>query len=245
MASNRRLASLAAGVATCRPCAATSEAEDLGTEPGQTTIVDWREREPSAPRASVPTDVLSEEQVEAYHRDGYLLVSGLIPEDVAERAESTMWRLCGLDPTAHPDTWLEPGLEPVGTVSEQEGGGSSASRLVMPPELHEPGVDVSWQEGQSLISYMGSQNADLMACASDRYLGAQAQLLGVHPSEMHPPQSAHSQNKLPRPGEERREVTPHVDGIPRVFNHDTFPGPFNITSLLFLNDVQGETGGGT
>ena len=30
-----------------------------------------------------------------------------------------------------------------------------------------------------------------------------------------------------------------------VFNHDTFPGPFNITSLLFLNDVQGEDGGGT
>ena len=175
-------------------------------------------------------------------------------------------RLCGLDPTAHPSSWLQPGLETVGTVSEQEGGGSSASRLVMPPELHEPGVDVSWQEGQSLISYMGSQNADLMACASDRYLGAQAQLLGVHPSEMHPPQSAHSQNKLPRPGEERREVTPHVDGIPKgkigtfpprfacrcpetiatsVFNHDTFPGPFNITSLLFLNDVQGEEGGGT
>ena len=91
MASNRRLASLAAGVATCRPCAATSEAE-VPTEPGQTTIVDWREREPSAPRASVPTDVLSQEQVQAYHRDGYLLVSGLIPEDVAERAESTMWR---------------------------------------------------------------------------------------------------------------------------------------------------------
>ena len=50
---------------------------------------------------------------------------------------------------------------------------------------------------------------------------------------------------MPRPGEERREVTPHVDGIPKVFNHDTFPGPFNITSLLFLNDVQGEDGGGT
>ena len=100
MASNRRLASLAAGVATCRPCAATSEAE-VRTEPGQ---INWREREPSAPRANVPTDVLSEEEVEAYHRDGYLLVSGLIPEDVAERAESTMWRygLSGLYPHSCP-----------------------------------------------------------------------------------------------------------------------------------------------
>ena len=99
MASNRRLASLAAGVATCRPSAATSE---VRTEPLQ--IVDWREREPSAPRANVPTDVLSEEEVEAYHRDGYLLVSGLIPEDVAERAESTMWRygLSGLYPHSCP-----------------------------------------------------------------------------------------------------------------------------------------------
>ena len=65
--------------------------------------MDWREREPSAPRASVPTDVLSEEQVEAYHRDGYLLVSGLIPEDVAERAESTMWRYGALCLCVHHD----------------------------------------------------------------------------------------------------------------------------------------------
>ena len=63
----------------------------------------------------------------------------------------------------------------------------------------------------------GPDNGDDEASAPSNpdALSQAAQLLGVNPSEMHPPQSAHSQNKLPRPGEERREVTPHVDGIPK------------------------------
>jgi hypothetical protein len=172
----------------------------------------------------------------AYHRDGYLVVSGLLSPQIAERAERTMWALCGLDPKAPPESWLQWG-PPAPEVAAAE--------------------KVSWHPRNDVSSYMkheedrgnlqtnGLQNADLMACATPRYLGAMAQLLGVPPDEMHPPQAVHTQNLLPRPGAERGEVRPHVDGIPKEHNHSTFPGPFNITSLLFMNDTQGEEGGGT
>jgi hypothetical protein len=112
-------------------------------------------------------------------------------------------------------------------------------------EFTAEGVEISYDSGRGLLQTDGLQNADLMACATDDYLGAMAQLLGVPPSEMHPPQAVHTQNVLPRPGGDRPTVTPHVDGIPKEHNHSVFPGPFNITSLVFLSDVQGETGGGT
>ena len=69
--------------------------------------IDCWARRPSPPRHGVPTAVLSEDQLEQWGRDGFLLVSGLLSEEVAEQAERTMWKLCGLDPAAPPDTWLE------------------------------------------------------------------------------------------------------------------------------------------
>ncbi len=48
--------------------------------------------------------VLTEAQRAQYERDGYLLASGLIPEDVAERAEAAMWRIMGMTPD-EPETW--------------------------------------------------------------------------------------------------------------------------------------------
>ena len=40
---------------------------------------------------------ISEAQIEQYNRDGYLLVSGLISEDIAAKAEAAMWRCAGID----------------------------------------------------------------------------------------------------------------------------------------------------
>jgi phytanoyl-CoA dioxygenase PhyH len=48
--------------------------------------------------------ILSEEQLERYSRDGYLLVSGLIPAAVASAAEAAMWPCMGLDP-GDPASW--------------------------------------------------------------------------------------------------------------------------------------------
>ena len=48
---------------------------------------------------------ISEAQIEQYDRDGYLLVSGLIPEDIAAKAEAAMWRCAGIDPNNPPSSW--------------------------------------------------------------------------------------------------------------------------------------------
>jgi hypothetical protein len=42
--------------------------------------------------------ILTAEQRQSYREQGYLVVSGLIPERVARDAETTMWRLLELDP---------------------------------------------------------------------------------------------------------------------------------------------------
>ena len=48
---------------------------------------------------------ISEAQIEQYNRDGYLLVSGLIPEDIAAKAEAAMWRCAGIDSNNPPSSW--------------------------------------------------------------------------------------------------------------------------------------------
>ena len=50
------------------------------------------------------TPVLSRQQIQGYCEDNYLLVSGLIPEAIAERAEAAMWRWIGLQPD-NPEAW--------------------------------------------------------------------------------------------------------------------------------------------
>jgi hypothetical protein len=46
------------------------------------------------------------EQQAAFDRDGFLLVSGLIPEAIAANAESALWRSLGADPK-DPSTWKD------------------------------------------------------------------------------------------------------------------------------------------
>jgi hypothetical protein len=50
------------------------------------------------------SSVLSQQQLDQYARDGYLLVSGLIPAEVAARAEAAMWRSVGVSPD-DPSSW--------------------------------------------------------------------------------------------------------------------------------------------
>jgi hypothetical protein len=49
---------------------------------------------------------LTPQQLAQYDRDGYLLVSGLIPEDVAAAAEAAMWRAIGATP-GDPASWAD------------------------------------------------------------------------------------------------------------------------------------------
>jgi hypothetical protein len=50
--------------------------------------------------------MLTEEQRQSYEEDGYLLVSGLIPAEIAAAAEAAMWRLLGVSPTDR-EAWAE------------------------------------------------------------------------------------------------------------------------------------------
>lgn len=49
-------------------------------------------------------EILNDEQLTAFARDGFLLVSGLIPGDISARAEATLWRKMGASPTDR-STW--------------------------------------------------------------------------------------------------------------------------------------------
>ena len=50
------------------------------------------------------TPVLSRQQTQKYCENNYLLVSGLIPDAIAERAEAAMWQWMGLQPD-NPESW--------------------------------------------------------------------------------------------------------------------------------------------
>jgi hypothetical protein len=51
---------------------------------------------------------LSEAQVQRYHREGYLLVSGLIPDELVSRTERAIWKSLRADSQA-PETWANLG----------------------------------------------------------------------------------------------------------------------------------------
>ena len=48
--------------------------------------------------------ILTDEQRANFERDGFLLVSGLIPDDVSAKAEAAIWAAMGADPS-DPATW--------------------------------------------------------------------------------------------------------------------------------------------
>ena len=50
--------------------------------------------------------VVTDEQVEQFRQEGYILLSGLIPETVARRGEAAMWALLEMD-GEDPETWSE------------------------------------------------------------------------------------------------------------------------------------------
>ena len=47
---------------------------------------------------------MTDEQKKQFREEGYLLASGLIPEDVARKGEDAMWAALGMD-RDDPETW--------------------------------------------------------------------------------------------------------------------------------------------
>ena len=160
----------------------------------------------------IARQALTPKQLQQYNTDGYLLVSGLIPDLVTKKAEKAMWNLMKMDPNDI-QTWDR-----------------------IPREAE-------YSETRRIVIYYGIQDSDLLACATPEYILATAQLIGEPVENIHPPQAIHTQNLLPVDTDWQWPKT-HVDGIPKEHMHKTFPGPYRITSLVFLSDVE-PRGGGT
>ena len=156
--------------------------------------------------------VLTDQQISSYRKEGFLLASGLIPDGLSSRAETQMWKRMEMD-SQDSTTWS-----------------------------HVPTAVDEFSPERGIVIFNGIQDPALMACATDQYLTAVAQLLDEPKTSLHPPEAVHTQNLLQRDALWKLPV-PHVDGIPKKHMHKTFPGPYRITSLFFLSDVEPQGGG--
>ncbi|NKB72401.1 MAG: hypothetical protein GKR89_35440 [Candidatus Latescibacteria bacterium] len=144
---------------------------------------------------------LNRAQLEAYQRDGFLLVSGLTPAPVVEAAERALWTCLQLDPK-DPASW------PAGTPARSDA------------------------------------NPDLLACYTPTLLAAAAQLSGDDISSFAAPQAAFSLNVFPLHAPAQwKWPSPHIDHAIKEHGHKTFPRPFRVASMFFLNDVAPHGGG--
>ena len=48
--------------------------------------------------------MLSEQQLTQFEEEGYLLLSGLIPQEIVTKAEAAMWQMMGME-AENPDSW--------------------------------------------------------------------------------------------------------------------------------------------
>ena len=92
--------------------------------------------------------MLTRSQINSYQTDGYLLASGLIPDDISAAAEARMWSHMEMDPD-DPETW---------------------SRV--PDGAHE------YVESRGVVIFNALQDDELMACATPEYMIAVSQLIG-------------------------------------------------------------------
>ncbi|NKB71066.1 MAG: hypothetical protein GKR89_28685 [Candidatus Latescibacteria bacterium] len=162
---------------------------------------------------------LSDAQVEQYQRDGFLLASGLMAATIARKGQAAMWEVMGMDPD-DPGTWDKPSDEALAST-----------------------VQAGFQPKSKLFQFFGNQQPDLLACYTREMMAALAQLTGEKPEFFAPPQGTLIQNVFPSEGEWQWRGG-HFDGGVKAKQHKTFPGPFIINSLIYLNDIE-KHGGGT
>jgi len=115
----------------------------------------------------------------------------------------------------------------------------------------DPNDSATWDEvprefqhaaGSGRYELYGIQDSAVMACCTDAFLAAAAQLVGDTREAIHRPDAAQALHAFPIQGQ-WRAPGPHVDGIPRECAHRTFPGPYRLTALVYLSDVPPHGGG--
>lgn len=143
---------------------------------------------------------LSQAQLETYARDGYILLSDLIPEDTATAAEQAIW-------------------------------GCMQAR---------PDDRATWPDGNYA---KGHDRAEIIACYTDVFLQAAAELCGNPLDSIKAPSGALAINIFPSEAP-WQTPGPHIDHAIKEHGHKIFPRPFRVATMAFLNDVA-ERGGGT
>lgn len=134
---------------------------------------------------------LSNEQIDLYREQGFLLVSGLVRTDVVERAHQTL----------------------LACISNSQPG--------------------------ALLEHV--QNPSVLACFGRQVCSAAARLSGSRRS-LKPPTIVFAVSVLPTAAPWQWPA-PHIDHAIEVDAFKTFPAPFQIGCLIYLNHVRPHTGG--
>jgi ectoine hydroxylase-related dioxygenase (phytanoyl-CoA dioxygenase family) len=85
-------------------------------------------------------------------------------------------------------------------------------------------------------------DSDLLACFTPELLAAAALLAEDDPATFRPPATPYAINVFPTEAE-WKWPRPHIDHAIKEHAHRTFPRPFRIAAMLFLNDVPSHGGG--
>lgn len=96
--------------------------------------------------------------------------------------------------------------------------------------------------GSNRFELYGIQDAEIMECRGEAFMRASAQLLGEPVDAVHRPDAAQALHLFPVE-REWKAPGPHIDGIPRECGHKSFPGPYRLTTLVYLSDVEPHGGG--
>ncbi|HIG55350.1 MAG TPA: hypothetical protein EYQ18_15515 [Candidatus Handelsmanbacteria bacterium] len=160
--------------------------------------------------------MLSQEQLAQYARDGYVLVSGLIPKETIANAEAAMWSVLDMDP-GDPASWSP-------FPDETDGLTTNAS--------------------QGVIEHFGLQDPALLACCTPAFYEVQNQLAQENSGAFHcqnpQPEAVWTRSVFPVL-QDWDYVNPHVDGGFRPVN--VLPGSFRVTSLTYLDSGVAQGGG--
>jgi hypothetical protein len=160
--------------------------------------------------------MLSDKQKDRYTRDGYVLLSGLIPEETIAKAESAMWSVLGMEPD-DPASW-----SPLPDSSDR--------------------VRVKARHG--VIEHYGVKHPDLMACRTPAFYDMQNRLAQENSDAFHcqkpQPVAAWTLSVFPVSRAWDYEGG-HIDGGHRPL--DVFPGSFRVSSLTYLDSGVAQGGG--
>ena len=185
--------------------------------------------------SNVPSlNPLSEAQVEQYTRDGYLLVSGTIPEEIAAKAEAAIWSCAGFNPDLPPSSW------------EDAKGGIclyNSADLVncFTPQCLAAAAQLA---GDAPSTFSKLHRHPKTYCAPD-FLAAQE--AGEDVSKFFRWDGTYTINIYPTPGEWEAPTIAsggHLDHSLEEHHHKTFPPVFRVGALIYLNDIV-RHGGGT